>query len=105
MITAAPSFTVGDAGELCAASVIRGLAHSPGYPLFILLGKVIITLIIPWGNYAYRINLLSGTVTIIYHLLCSWLAQGTPENNGESNCVVPSAAAVAAACLAVSPAF
>ena len=73
LTTLAPSFTVGDAGELCATSVILGLAHSPGYPLFSLMGKIF-TILIPWGSFAFRINILSAaagaaTVAMLYRFL------------------------------------
>jgi len=64
----APHLTPGDAGELAAAAKILGVAHSPGYPLYLLLGKAM--MILPAGSLAYRMNLLS--------VLCSassvWLA-------------------------------
>jgi tetratricopeptide (TPR) repeat protein len=100
LATLAPSITVGDSGEFCAASVILGLCHSPGYPLFILLGKAAVVLI-PFGSYAFRINLLSAfaassAVTVLFVLLKEFLGK---ENK-------PAAIAAAAALLtAVSPAF
>ncbi|MBI4669083.1 MAG: DUF2723 domain-containing protein [Elusimicrobia bacterium] len=54
----APSLTVGDAGEFIAASSILGVAHSPGYPLALLLGKL--ALIILPGPPAYKANLVSA---------------------------------------------
>src|SRR5689334_16026380 len=53
-----PSITFGDAGELTAASASLGVAHAPGYPLYCLLGKAF-GAALPWGNWAYRTNLLS----------------------------------------------
>jgi hypothetical protein len=35
---AAPGVTLEDAGELCAAASSFGVAHPPGYPLFVVLG-------------------------------------------------------------------
>ncbi|MBN1823654.1 MAG: DUF2723 domain-containing protein [Endomicrobiales bacterium] len=59
LFSLSPSISVGDSGELCASSVILGVAHSPGYPLFSLIGKAA-TVIVPFGNLAYRINILSA---------------------------------------------
>ncbi len=59
LFTMAPSITVGDSGEFCASSVILGLCHSPGYPLFALLGKAA-TLLLPLASFAYRVNILSA---------------------------------------------
>lgn len=56
---AAPSVTTGDAGEFIAAAAVLGVAHAPGYPLFILLAKAFGTLL-PLGSWAYRTNLLSA---------------------------------------------
>ena len=64
--TLCPSISPGDSGEFCASSVILALPHSPGYPLYCLIGKIF-TVIIPFGNYAYRINCLSalfGALTV-----------------------------------------
>jgi hypothetical protein len=55
----APSVTFGDAGEFAACAATLGLAHAPSYPLLALLGKALGSLI-PWGNWAYRTNLLSA---------------------------------------------
>ncbi|MEK6543657.1 MAG: DUF2723 domain-containing protein [Elusimicrobiota bacterium] len=55
----APSLTVGDAGELVAASSVLGVAHSPGYPLYLLLAHALQTLV-PFGSIAYRCNLISA---------------------------------------------
>jgi tetratricopeptide (TPR) repeat protein len=55
---AAPSVTTGDAGEFTAAAATLGIAHAPGYPLFVLLAKAFGTLL-PLGSWAYRTNFLS----------------------------------------------
>jgi tetratricopeptide (TPR) repeat protein len=59
LFTLAPSITVGDSGEFCAAGVILGLPHSPGYPLYCLLAKLF-CVIIPWATYAFRVNIMSA---------------------------------------------
>lgn len=48
-----------DSGDLVAAAFTSGVAHPPGYPLFVILGKIFI-LIIPFGNVAYRVNVMSA---------------------------------------------
>ncbi len=47
-----------DSGELAVASYYLGVAHPTGYPLYVLLGKLFTTL--PWGDVAYRLNLMSA---------------------------------------------
>lgn len=56
---AAPSVTTGDAGEFTAAAAVLGVAHAPGYPLYVLVAKAFGALV-PIGNWAYRTNLLSA---------------------------------------------
>ncbi|MFH1368070.1 MAG: DUF2723 domain-containing protein, partial [Elusimicrobiota bacterium] len=48
-----------DSGDLIVASYTMGIAHPPGYPLYALSGKVF-TLALPWGNIAYRVNIMSA---------------------------------------------
>jgi hypothetical protein len=48
----------GDSGELCAAATVHGIAHPPGYPLYTLLGRILVA-ILP-GEPAIAVNLLSA---------------------------------------------
>jgi hypothetical protein len=76
LFTAAPDLTWanfgGDGGELITAAVTLGVPHPPGYPTFVLLGKLFSTL--PIGSVAYRFNLFSavgmavavGFITAVY---------------------------------------
>lgn len=57
--TLAPDVLYGDSAEFQALSYTLGIAHSTGYPVYLLLGKVLGTLL-PFGTFAYRINLLSA---------------------------------------------
>lgn len=50
-----PSIYVGDSSLFAAASFSLGSAHPPGYPLYILIGKLFTFL--PFGNVAYKVNL------------------------------------------------
>ncbi|MBI5574262.1 MAG: DUF2723 domain-containing protein [Elusimicrobia bacterium] len=59
LFTMCPTVYSGDSGELTTACSVLGIAHPPGYPLYVLLGKIF-TLIIPFGNIAYRVNLMSA---------------------------------------------
>jgi len=72
-VTLAPGLTWqhqgADGGELVAAAYTLGVAHPPGYPTYLLLGKAFSLL--PWGNVAFRLNLMSavfasGTVLLGY---------------------------------------
>lgn len=58
-----------DSGDLVTAAYTLGIAHPPGYPLYVLLGKAFTLLFA--GDVAHRVNLMSaffaaGTVSLIY---------------------------------------
>ena len=48
-----------DSGDLIVSSYTEGIAHPPGYPLYVLSGKIF-SGILPWGNAAYRMNVMSA---------------------------------------------
>lgn len=59
-----------DAGDLAIAATTLGIAHPPGYPLYVTLGHAVHSLV-PFANSAYRLNLLSalstaGATTLIF---------------------------------------
>ncbi|HEX9990303.1 MAG TPA: DUF2723 domain-containing protein [Chloroflexia bacterium] len=56
--TVSPTVNFIDSGELIAAAYEPGIAHPPGYPLYILLGFVTSHLL--WGEIAWRVNVLSA---------------------------------------------
>ncbi len=58
LVTLMPGVSSDDSGELNAAVCTLGIAHPPGYPTFILLGRLFHAL--PISNPAYRLNLLSA---------------------------------------------
>jgi hypothetical protein len=76
---------VGDSGELAAAVHVMGIPHPPGYPLYVLLGKLF-SVLVPVGKPALRLNLFSATCAslasaFLYLTLCElafdrWLAAG-----------------------------
>jgi len=73
LYTLSPSISVGDSGEFCACASILGIPHSPGYPLYCILGKVFVSAV-PFGSIAFRVNLISAVfsalaVVIIYSLV------------------------------------
>jgi len=66
-LTAASAITITDSGELAAAARTLGIAHPPGYPLFILLGRI--ASLIPVSTVAYRLALLSAFATALTSLM------------------------------------
>ena len=66
----APDLLYGDSGEFQALTYAMGITHTSGYPVYLLLGKLLGGLL-PMGTFAYRVNLLSavyaaGTVSGLY---------------------------------------
>ncbi|MGC8766550.1 MAG: glycosyltransferase family 117 protein [Brevinematia bacterium] len=53
-----PSVAAGDHGELATTTYSFGAPHPSGYPLFAILGKFFTYF--PFGNIAYRVNLMSA---------------------------------------------
>ena len=47
--TLPPSILPGDSGELIAASYTLSIAHPPGYPLYLMLGKLFASAVV-WGS-------------------------------------------------------
>ena len=56
--TLAPTVTEGDSGALITVVHTTGIAHAPGYPLYILLCKLFTVL--PAASVAWRVNLASA---------------------------------------------
>lgn len=64
--TLAPSVLPSDSGEFQVLAYQVGIAHNTGYPVYILLAKLFITLV-PVGSIAYRVNFFSafmGALTV-----------------------------------------
>lgn len=55
-----------DTGELAANARVLGIPHRPGFPLYVIVGRVFG--LVPFGEYFYRINFVSA--------LCASLALG-----------------------------
>ena len=63
--TLAPGLLLGDSGEFQVLASTLGIAHNTGYPIYLLLGKLLSWL--PFQTVAYKVNLLSalaGAVTL-----------------------------------------
>lgn len=55
---------VGDSGELSAAVHVLGVPHPPGYPLYVLLGKLF-SVLVPIGKPAMRLSIFSAVCSSI----------------------------------------
>lgn len=65
--TLAPGLLPGDSGEFQVLAFQVGLAHTTGYPVYMLLAKLLVTLL-PLRDVAYRVNLFSavmGALTLV----------------------------------------
>ncbi len=76
LLTLAPTVTFFDSGEFLTAIYSLGLAHSPGYPLFINYAKPFTFL--PFGSIAFRVNIATalsaavacyGVYLLVSHIL------------------------------------
>jgi hypothetical protein len=72
LMTLAPTVTFEDSGELIAAAYLLGVPHEPGYPLFTMLGHLFSYL--PFGNIAFRINLMSAFFSSLGAVFVAWTA-------------------------------
>ena len=66
-----------DAGEMASAAWTLGVAHQPGYPLYIISAKLFSLL--PLGNPAWRLNLYSAAaglagVFVFWRLCSAWFS-------------------------------
>src|ERR1043166_4632231 len=58
ILTLAPTVTLVDSGELILAAKTLGVAHPPGFPLYVLLAHLFTWL--PIGSVAFRVNFASA---------------------------------------------
>jgi hypothetical protein len=70
--TMAPTLYGFDSAELAVGTWSLGIVHSPGCPLYLLIGRLF--MLLPAGDYAYRLSLLSvvaaaGTVGCVCRIL------------------------------------
>lgn len=98
-----------DGGDLVAAVHTLGIPHPPGYPTYVILGKMF-TLLVPFGDTAYRLNLMSAffaaaTVLMVFlsALRVSRFLSPEKEENGELAHLL--ASSVPALALTFSPIF
>ncbi len=115
LFTLAPTVTFGDSGELITAAVTLGVAHPPGYPLWLILAKMFSFL--PLGDIAFRLNLMSaifgaaavGILALIIvrtlPLVCFRILSNEYFHNPGTGIILGTASVAASLCLAFSPTF
>jgi hypothetical protein len=75
--TLAPGVLLGDSGEFQVLASTLGIAHNTGYPIYLLIAKLLSWL--PFQTVAYKVNLLSalaGALTLSEVYLISKLLTG-----------------------------
>jgi tetratricopeptide (TPR) repeat protein len=115
LFTLAPTITFGDSGELATAAYTLGVAHPPGYPLWLILAKLFS--FIPIGGPAYRLTLMSallsaaavGTLSLVISRtlpkVCARVISREAFESPVAGMIVGSASATATLVLAFSPSF
>lgn len=92
LLTLAPTVGLIDSGELTLAAWLPGIAHPPGFPIYILIGYLFSRL--PLGSVAQRLNFMSALFAALSVAALSalvWLSAGgstsspflSPEKEGE----------------------
>lgn len=84
--TICPTVYGGDSGELTAVAYTLGIAHPPGYPLYTLIGRSILTF--PFVSPAAVMNLLAAlfaafSVFVAFFVICELRRSATEENRNE----------------------
>lgn len=87
LLTLAPTVTFVDSGELIVAARFLGVAHPPGFPLYLLLAHL--ATLVPIGNIAQRVNFASAlfaalAVGFLYLLVMEALARSVHGNPNTS---------------------
>src|SRR5215471_1070031 len=68
--TLAPTVTLVDSGELIVAAKSLGVAHPPGFPLYVMLAHI--ATLIPFGTIAFRVNLASAIFAALGAVMITW---------------------------------
>jgi len=98
VLTLAPTVTFWDSGELSAAAMDLGVAHHPGYPLYLLAAKSFT--FIPLGNVAFRLAFFSAACASAAAYVLYRLLEGLA---GDGAAAVSWAASCAAAAFSLTP--
>jgi hypothetical protein len=106
LLTLAPTVLEADSGEFQFVPWLPGITHPTGYPLYTLLGWLW-THLLPLGDVAWRMNLLSAvfaavTVGLTYAVARQLLDQTLPDTFWPARII---AAAIAAGTFAISHTF
>ncbi|MEW6007644.1 MAG: DUF2723 domain-containing protein [bacterium] len=73
LLSLTPSVNLHDSGEMITAAYSLGISHPPGYPLYCIFGKLLMS-ILPIGNIAYRINFFSSLSASLASMFLCFIA-------------------------------
>lgn len=87
--TMTPGIAAGDCGELTCAVYFLGGAHSPGYPLYCVVGKLFMGLFFFIGRIVFRLTFLSAfggalTVSVSYLFFVKFLGRYHYDSKGNN---------------------
>ncbi|MBN2208478.1 MAG: tetratricopeptide repeat protein [Candidatus Coatesbacteria bacterium] len=94
LFTLCPTIYVGDSGELIAAASCLGIAHPPGYPIFVLLIRLF-CIILPFGSLAARcglVSVISGAAAVFVLFRICLLISTTNSSSRKSKVRSPQSA-------------
>jgi hypothetical protein len=77
--TLAPGVYGFDSAELATGVFSQGVVHPPGYPLYLLIGKLFTFL--PFRDVAYRLNLMSAVFASVTVLILYWTIENIVQNS------------------------
>ena len=82
--TLAPGVYGFDSAELATGVFSQGVVHPPGYPLYLLIGKLFTFL--PFRDVAYRLNLMSAVFASVTVLVLYWTIENIIQNRFAAWC-------------------
>jgi hypothetical protein len=92
-LTLCPAVFWWDSGELIANIAVLGIPHRPGFPIYVLLGKLFSLL--PFWTMAFKVNLLSSlfasfSLVVLLKAFKSFIRLFFPEMEGQKGIVLVS---------------
>ncbi|HEX7400627.1 MAG TPA: DUF2723 domain-containing protein, partial [candidate division Zixibacteria bacterium] len=107
LFTLCPTIYWEDSAAFSSVHVLLGIPHSPGFPLYVLLGRLF--LLLPIGNSAFLSNLMSafwGSLSlVILFLLISLLKRSDQDRSKPRTLLFPLSGAVGILFLAFTSSF
>jgi len=81
LMTLAPTISFFDSGEMIAGAYTLGVAHPPGYPVYVTLGRLFTFL--PLNSVAFRVNLMSSFFAAMTSVMIYYITRAMLDEEGE----------------------